>query len=232
MSQSTIKICIPSLILLLFLMGCIQGQQNTVTPTPTPTTNPNSQLKRVDDFVSGLSQVPSYHYLFVEVTISTRCSSCDCQQTELPPPSYEWYGKNHIRSGGILIERFGFGEGGIDLWEMNEDWRLSDLQPPPLGFLGFGTYPQGLDAIIELPISTPDKEITLHSVDSQGNIVAEIHGIHYFIEPSQSWIKHYNYLQDGCAGITSYRLTNKGLLDDSQIFLWNVEYAKLKYPAN
>lgn len=230
MSQFATKICMVTLILSLFLMGCTQGQKNTVTPTPT--TNPNLQLKRVDDFVSGLSQVPPNHFLFVEVTINTRCSGCDCAVIELPPDSYSWYDKNQARSGGILIKVFQFGEEGIDLWEMDKNWRLSDLQPSPLGFLGFGEYPQGLEAIIELPISTPDKQITLHSVDSQGNIVAEIHGVHYFMEPGQSWIKKYDYLQDGCAGITTYKLTNKGILDDSQIFLMNVENPRKTYPAN
>jgi hypothetical protein len=202
---------IAAFILLLFITSCTQAREST------------PQLKLAQDFVSGHSDIPPEHYIFLEATWNTKCDTgCepmyDCPYVELTPPNYEWHGKNSSQPG-LTIHDLIIDEKGTNTWDVDKDWKLHDLQPTPFGFLGYGEYTPKLHAITSLPITTLDKKITVHSVDSSGNIVAEIQGTAYFMEPGQRWSRQTESKHNGCLRVTTYQFVNRGLLDNKQIFL-------------
>ncbi len=204
------KILFLLLVLFLFLVACAQAGESTLQLTP------------VYDYVSGLSEIPPNHYIFLEARWNTQCDTdcdvMDCPVVELTPPVYDWFGKNSSQPG-LTIHHLIIDEKGINTWDVGENWEIHDLQPIPLGFLGYGDYDPDLYAITTLPITTPDKKITIHSVDSSGSIVAEIQGTAYFMEPGQRWSTQTESNRDGCLRVTTYQFTNRGLLENKQIHL-------------
>ena len=101
------------LILLLLITSCTQTQEST------------PQLKLAQDFVSGHSEIPAEHYIFLEVKWNTKCDvGCDvydCPAVELTPPIYEWYGKNSPHSG-LKIHYLFVDDAVIDTMNVSEGW--------------------------------------------------------------------------------------------------------------
>jgi hypothetical protein len=128
----------------------------------------------------------------------------------------------------IDFPTYNYGSGVLDTSSLNLGRGIRNLAPPPMGFFGHGESHHGamgggvssqLYTIEALPYVTPPHEQTvIHSVDAQGAIVAEIQGSTYLIEPGRSWIRR---VEDDptpeCHTITTYRLTNYGLLDKDPV---------------
>ncbi len=184
------------------VVGRIGGSTGPACPPP--------GLQSASAYVPGVADIPDGQYLFVEWWRDQVQSSLGGCQLYFDEPTYS--GGNEGLMGWISR-----GAG-------------SD---PVRGFWGAGYSSRGrkcgafseLTPIRSFPFVAPaaagfsEGDIVIHSVDASGAIVAEVKGCTVWIEPGQRWSheEHASGLQG--PETTFYRLTNYGLLDESQIDL-------------
>jgi hypothetical protein len=179
-----------------------------VTPSPSlPPVPPTPTLRPAISYVDGHTPILQGMYFFIEYFVVNDGTS---SASECP--------------GAAMIDfpGYSFSQGILTTGPMS----LADLTPA-LGFLGFGQANTGamgggvssnLEVISGLPFSLPYDVATIHALDATGEIVAEIQGSSYLLAPGESWVQAYESdPTEDCHRTTTARLTNHGLVDESQI---------------
>ena len=182
------------------------GPRPTSSAFPPPiSTTPTLRLAPAD--VQPSVSIPQGKYLFVEYMVVNGGTSATCHCPDaamIDFPGYEF-------SGGILRAVPGpltVGEGILG---------YAGYGQANTGAMGGGAFSQ-LQPITAVPFSLPYDAAIIHSVDADGQIVAEIEGVSYLIAPGESWIhtREWDPTAD-CHRTATTRLMNFGLLDRSQI---------------
>ena len=211
-------------LLLLFLFGCATTPSlvsQTATPavipstaklTPTPTFSvfkstpwstsvyPTPALTPATTFVDGRSEVPEGKALFIEAWYATEWPM-ECGEGISMHDGYYRF------SEGRLVSR--------DVSPTSNRSRV---------LVGKGRSCWGarskITPVDSLPYTIPDWEVVIHAVDAQGAAVMTIEGNTVWLDPGQGWEskKEERYSKDRVV-VRTRRLTNYGLLDESQIDL-------------
>lgn len=202
-----------AILLLVILAACAPlvplNPPATLTPTPL-NVPPTPTLRPAVDFVQGINQVPAGKVLFVEYwRVSDGSGNCP---------------------GAVMIDfpGYSFSAGQLDAYTGISS-PTGKLDAGIIGLLGDGDtnrgamgggISSGLYAIQSLPYPIEHHLGTIYSVYQQGEIVVDIWGQTFWLEPGQSWV-----LQVGgdpsseCHTITTYRFTNYGFLDNDNVNL-------------
>ncbi len=194
-------------VLALFLAACSQSGPPAVSPVVYPTAEPTPTLHIASEFQEGTNLVPPGKYLFVDYFVINDgiAQGGECPNSlQIDYPGYEF-------SGGILRAVPGSLELGQGTY----------------GFAGYGTSNRGamgggtssrIEPITRVPHALPNEVVIIYSVLEDGEIVADIEGTAYIIAPGESWQKTVEWdPTPECHALVTYRFTNHGLLDASQI---------------
>jgi len=206
---------IKSLAILLLILLAACAPVATLTPpaalTATPVNvPPTPTLRPADDFVAGINEVPPGKVLFVEYwRISDGIGNCP-GAAMIDFPGYRY-------SAGELEAHTGV------------SGSTGELDAGVIGIMGVGDSNRGamgggisseLIAIQSLPYPIEHQLGTLHSIYSQGEIVVDIWGQAYWLEPGQSWVLQVEGDPSSeCHTVSTYRFTNYGLLDEGSVKL-------------
>lgn len=201
------------------LSGCMNISSSTFTSIPltnTPDLVITSTFTPANNLVNGLSEVPAGMYLFVEFW-TYYDGEKDCSMVAFDYPYYRY-------SSGMLTGSLSYG---------------TDVTPnaPVIGYFGYRVFPSStrgfgeystLTEIQALPYQYPYpshypgwQPITIHSVNVEGVVVAEIEDNKVLLKPGQSWFrKEDSEMESECHVSTTYSIINNGLLDENQVELW------------
>ena len=178
-----------------------------------------NRLRAPETYLSGVSQLPPNHYLFTELKTETIPQACDNYPVEEAPPSaYQWQegepSQPILRFSTLLTSA-----GEFSQWTQEARWLVTDLQPPALGFLGYGRVQERLETIESLPYTSPHNQLTIHSIATDGTVVAEAWGQTYFVEPGQKWSHRAERIYDeDCTVMDKFQFINRRLLTAEQIY--------------
>ncbi|MBI5841756.1 MAG: hypothetical protein HZB19_16830 [Chloroflexi bacterium] len=168
---------------------------------------PTPALEPAENYASGVSQIPTGMYLFVELsTYDERSEQCQCPAVEPPKWVYKW-----SSSSELCIEEYFY-----NLYFPDPTSIVSSTSV--LGLFGYGRWQEVLSAINTLPYN--EYYIPIYSADSDGVIVIGLQGKEYFLKPGQSWVDSGRFKREPPAGCSiSYvnKLTNYGLLNRQRI---------------
>jgi hypothetical protein len=185
----------------------------TFTPEPSPTVETMPPTV-ASGFVKGVNEIPAGQYLFAEYW-DTTAGTGNCHNLQVDFPTYEY-----SVSGRRLRN---------SLFSMGDAPTVTPGISPTIGFLGRGSSREGtagggigsrLSVIQSLPyrVIDTDHEVIIYSLYSRGAIVVMIWNQTYLFEPGQSWIyKLEEAPSPGCHILITYRFTNYGLLDESNV---------------
>jgi hypothetical protein len=215
-----IKFKYAAVFLLILLVACapvptvIQPAKSTKPPVnlfPAKTLPPPSPtLRPATDFIEGINEIPLGKYLFVEYWRI-------------------WDGSGNCPNAAMIdFPGYDYSSGILDAWS-----GISNQSGEPaasiIGFIGDGDNNRGamgggissqLGVIQSLPNIIEHQLGTIYSVYRQGEIVVDIWGHAYWLEPGQSWVQQ---VEDDpsseCHTVTTYRFTNYGFLDKEQVQL-------------
>jgi len=207
--------CAAVSVLTFLLLACSQAADK-ISPSAAPT----QALSLAAGYVSGSSEIPADHFLFILVkSESTGSGTCDFPVVEQAPLTF-WYS-----SGALEIN-----SSGSTGWQT--DPNLVDVDGPEIKGLGFFGYLSSNDYslgggihdeiyyIIGLPFDVPSMSFVIHSILKDGTVVAGVQEKVYQFEPGQSWVQVSTYKDERfpeCQIKNTFSITNIGILDRSAL---------------